>query len=182
MIQTMSERPVTIVRRGTKGECDGNFKSLLPLLEDEKVDAVVRITGDNPLICPTTIEACIKQYAVLGRGHASRCDRWNDKYGDHRQFPPGQDAELIPLDLLIEHEGSLAAVYAAGAMHCVIPQLGFATRWQGLEYNSTVDNQIDYGRVCNFLTFAAGKYSSPFTFSEQLRLWEEHAKYKLLDG
>jgi spore coat polysaccharide biosynthesis protein SpsF (cytidylyltransferase family) len=165
------------VRRGTKGEGDGNFKTLLPMLEEMGIAYIARVTGDCPLICPNIVDCVVDNTQYRGLiGMVGYCSR-SDRLGERNGYPPGQDVEAFNVhELMRRCDGDLSRAYADNRMQPLS-----ATREQYWDYNTTIDTRKDYDRVTKFLEFCAGKYTMPITFPEQARLWEEWRKYAALD-
>lgn len=169
-------------RRGKKGEGEEDWTSLLEILKSEHVPGwgekifpekgellLVRLTADNPLICPDVVEWMVRVALTDATPHdigiCSRSDRLPHVADS---FPPGQDVECFFASRLLDVGGRLSNAYVAG-MGCPV-----AGELSCRDYDTSIDTPADLERVRSFLSWSikAGM-TEPFLFSQQVEMWRE---------
>ena len=139
-------------------------------------DAYVRLTSDNPLLCPTQIDSVVRTFLEnthrYVRTHPTMC-------------PNGQDAEIFEASLLeeayqnategYEHEHVTPYMYwKQPSVHNIVPQNDIGG------YRCTMDTPEDFEMICH--VFRALYPSNPkFTYQDIIAFLDDHPEIRAIN-
>ena len=144
---------------------------------ENKIDVVVRVTSDCPLIDPTVVDEVIQKY----QGHSAVCDYVSNTL--ERTFPRGMDTEVFSFELLREvnlearkhHEREHVTPYIyQNPQRFKLVNVAYTLKTS--RHRWTVDTQEDFELIKRILE-AIYPMNRVFRLEDVLALMDAHPKW-----